>query len=340
MRVFCGWVKITANPVVDNATILTINNAAATTVAQLRVRTVANGGLITARATTGVGAQNGPNICDGAWHFVELKLNTSGASAILDWRVDRVAYTQSSNTLASANTDRINFGSQTAAEDTTTCWDDCIGSVTAADFDNSTYWPSPFFSTTAGYRIVMANPSAEGTDDTGTNNVVNQAGTQGSTMWQSVDDWITGAADGNTTYLTYQSTTLGDAASNWAEVLLDDKPVGISEIWAACGLAASISASTTASSMLVRVWDQDGSASLGDVVPGDISELTTKYHRLMLTTPASGWLSAFNNLRIRIGISGDTNPLPRITAVGIQYVHTLASSIPRVESPFQHMLLR
>lgn len=332
MRCFAGWFKIVANPAVDNATILLLGGPSTVIMAQFRVRTVANGGFITGRAVNAAG-QTGPNVCDGAWHLLEFKLDTTTGTAALDWRVDNVAQTQSTAALATQNSDRLSFGSQTAADDTTVAWDDCIGSVTAADYDSRNWGRG-------GWRVVMANPSAEGTDVTGTNNVVNQAGTQGSTMWQAVDDWITGAADGNTTYLTYQSTTQGDAATNYAEVLLDDKAATANEIWGAVGNAGAISASTTASSMIVRVRDVDGSANLGDVVPGDISETTTRYMRLLLTTPASGWGSAFNNLRMRIGLSPDTNPLPRITAVGIQYVYPDVSYPPRVPYPFKPLLVR
>lgn len=326
MRVLAGWFKLPSGaPSVDRSDIITVHNAGGTKVAGVSIRTSGNGSFIEAEAATGT-RQQGPAITDTGWHLLELKIDVSGTTWKVDWRVDRVAQTQATQGSHTADVSAtIRFGSNTAAHTATVAWDDVIGSVTGTDYDNSTYWPSSSGDLLSkGWIIAISTPSGEGTDVLGTTNQVRNAAGTTSNLYQEVDDWVNGAAAADTTtYVTYASTTQGDAASNYAEVALTDLPSGVAAVWAVVGNAAMTAAGNNADAMIVRVVDSAGT-TLSDIVNGDVSNASNlEYYRTnaLVTVPANGWLTDFNGCKIRIGLSSDTNPLPRASAVGLQFVY-------------------
>ena len=249
---------------------------------------------------------------DGSWHFLEFQFTSNGTTWTMDWRIDGVAQTQCSEGGHAATDQVVHFyGSGTAAHNAHFQLDDVIRSVTNGEYPLSQYLSSQ------EWAVRMKVPTGDGTHSTGTNNVRGD-GAETTNLYQKVDDWATGAVAAND-YLTYTSTTTGDAASRYAEVTLANLDGDEEAIWGARALAATISAGTGSNSMRARLVDASNN-TLADPCD-DVSETTVRYHRVIATTPSGGWLTDFNGLKFRIGLCNlDTNPLPRIAAVGVEYV--------------------
>lgn len=309
----CGalWFKITTAPVNDRSRMYTIADATPTQMFLFEIRSAGNGGII--EGLVGSTRGTGPAVCDGLWHKLEYKLVSSGTTWTLDWRIDGVALTQvTEGSHVATNMSRQFFGSGTASHNLTCQYDDFLGSVTADDFDSANWGRD--------WRIIGAYPNGEGTDVLGSTNPIVFTGA--ATGWECLDDAITVAPE-ESTYVTYTSTTTGDATNNYAEITFDDKVHPGMDIWQVMGFCFHFAAGTGANSMLARFVD--GSNNTLTNMAGDVSETTLRGQRAIITAPGAGWPAGFDGIKCRVGLSGqggtpDTNPLPRISALVLQYV--------------------
>ncbi len=295
-----------------NSDILSVSTSTGGMVAHFALGTSGN-----LRATAGFGtAQVGPVVTDGLPHRLDAHINTNGATWTVDWYVDGVAQTQATVAgTAGTGIARIVFGSSTNAHNATWTWDDCILSVTPADFPMS-----QFIGAGQALWVQRLTPNLEGSDhpDIGvpSNAVTLTGAAQG---YQVLDELATGSAAAGT-YVSYTSITTGGAAQNYFEVQLTDKDPLTTEVWAVSGAAACSSAAAGTNNLTVRVMDLTGVAvQLTDIVSGSTNNATAiSYYTALVSPPPSGWMNGLNNARIRVGISSDTNPLPRCHAVVLE----------------------
>ena len=306
--VWSGYFKLPGGaPSVDRSQILRLA-AGATALASITVRTSANGSVLELQPGTGT-RQTGPDCTDGAWHQLELKVNVSANPWRIDWRVDGTGYTQATTAVAASTVSRIVWGSLAAAHTAHVQWDDCVWSATSGD-----YPISQFVGASQDWAVRMYNPTGDGTHVPGTNDVVD-AGGGATNLYQAIDDWLAGAAD-TSTYLTYQSTTLGDAATRYAEMTFADLETDVADIWAVVGETACFAGSTTADNITVRLVDASGT-TITNIFTGDPSQTTLIFSHTLSGVPAGGWMTDFNGVKVRVGFSSDTSPLPRCSAVGL-----------------------
>lgn len=247
---------------------------------------------------------------DSAWHLIDADINCTAATFTIDWKIDGVAQTQVSlggNTPADFSNPRLGD----AATGNLTVWlQDYVLSSTGADYPIGPHVVLPLY------------PTGEGTDVLGsTNAIINQAA--GNTnLYQTVDDW-SGGTPSTTDYTTYTSTTTGDAASNYAEYTMSDPLAAYPNIWDVIGYIAGFASGTNANVATCRVVT-GGGATIDNIGSGiDYSGSTTVlgYHKQLLARPGTtGWDGGvLAGTRVRWGFATDTNPLPRLSAVMLEY---------------------
>ena len=250
------------------------------------------------------------------------------------WGVEATAALFSSNTGANNGTTRIVSSAGTTVLDVYTgdmsetslnyirgmVTDPGGGGWTKADYDGlkarvgfSTNVSAsvPFWSALLLQYAVVDSGSSSVTQTHSTSAIVKKTATR----TQSADARISGIATDDSDYITYTSTTLGDAASNFAEVTFEDATEPT--IWAVQAVVAVESASSTGTNAgVTRIVDGSG-ATVVDIFSGDMSEDTTT--TLVKLVPGTWTTSGLNALKARMGFATDTNPLPRWVAVQLQY---------------------
>ena len=180
MRVLGLEIRLDAPPAA-NSNILLVNDPAGTNLIQIRVDTA---GLIGARFGITGSYTDGPQVADGLWKIISLRLNTSGTTWTLDWSVENAPQTQVSlaGQAAGTTSQRLLLGTGTPAQNATIEYDDLVAST------NSTHHPM------LHHRVHALNPTADGAHNLGSSNpIVNESGT--GTMWSRVDDWAGSGAN-------------------------------------------------------------------------------------------------------------------------------------------------
>lgn len=273
--------------------------------------------------------EDAAGVIDNAWHLLEWRLNTSGTTWTFEWQIDRdpkTTVTEAGHVATSGTTMPTQFlwGTGVLAHNAVCDWDHILGSQTSADY------PLHQFLVSQAWRLRFKGPNADGTHNTGTNNVIGEGG-ETTNLYQHVDDWNTDTPANNAEYLHYTnegtSTPPGDAALRYAELAIQNLTGDEEAIWDVWGLCAAFSVAAGPNVMIARVTDSVNN-TLGDIT-GDISETSIRYHKLLLTPPAPGWLAALDGLKFRVGFSSDVNPAPRIVDVGLTVI-TLVHAIVNV----------
>lgn len=275
------------------------------------------------RATIGAGAaQTGPTLTLDQWYCVEGRMNITGTTWTLDWRVDGVDYTQATLS-GQATTDSIiyfRFGSSTASLNTGVCFfDDYIYSETSADY--------PF----GPGKTAIIVPVADGTHVAGTNIMEDQAGADIGvvTAWNLIDDIPMSTA---TTYI----RQLAIGTGNYAEILFGDIQRNDIIVIAAMAVLAYTSETTSANnggciisadgfSTSTTVWGAPG--ALSDYSDGSTSNLFYKSAKLANVNN----LSAVNNLKARMGYSGDATPDPYWINLAVEVAYYEISNVVNVK---------
>jgi hypothetical protein len=251
--------------------------------------------------------QTGPVITDSAWHLVDMLYDSSGTTYSVTWYVDGVAQTQATLAGQSAS-DWLLIRVGSASTTTSTFWiSDSVASVTSGDFPIGAHHVFPLY------------PNGDGTHVLGSTNAISDAAAGTSNLHQSVDDW-TGSTPDTTTYVTYASTALGDAASNYAEFGFSNP--ADSTIWDVVLYSAGFAAGTSADSADTRVYTAHAGTLIDSTGLIDHSGSATVlgYYRKVLARPVGGWTaSALNAAVVQWGYSGDTNSIPRLSALMMEY---------------------
>jgi hypothetical protein len=246
---------------------------------------------------------------DSNWHRVDVHAVTSGTTYTLDWTVDGTAQTQSSRaSLTAADMTGLYFGSEQATHTLTVWFQDQVLSATAGDYP-------------IGAHVVLPHyPVSEGTDSLGsTNPIVDESGAQAN-LYQHVDDWNGGLPD-TATYVTFTNTALGDAATHYAEFVFGT-PANYVAIWDVVGYVAGFAAGTNAdqASTSVKLSDGTNVDFIGQNIDYSGSTTVLGYFKQLLARPSGGWtVSNLTGIKARWGLSGDTNPQPRLSAVMMEY---------------------
>ncbi len=283
-------------------------------------------GKLNAIVTGGVTQVTAASLADGLWHLVDFRYDTSGATATIDWQVDGAAQTQATKVQAAADQTPMILGLTTTTTTMTVFYSDWCVSFTTGDYPLGAHHVNPLF------------PTGMGTSTLGTTNpIVNESG-NGTNLYLSVDDWASGAAD-TTTYVTYTSTTLGDAASNFAEFTMTDVVGADTVFWGVTAFLAGFSSGTTTNTAACQVLDAHagtrliwignvaGNTGLLDysgsstVLGYQVSSAESSTLRAVVAPPGGGWTATtVNALVIQWGISSNVASLPRLSSVMLEYV--------------------
>ncbi len=321
-RVLVGsfYIKYAAAPNVTTS-VFRHNNASGDILFQ-----ITTDGKLNAIVSGGTTRPTAASLADGLWHLVDYRAISSASPATIDWAVDTSAQTQATNAQTAADMTSLQYGIVTATSTMTVFISDVCVSATSGDYPLGAHHINPLF------------PTGEGTETLGTTNTIINESASGTNLYLSVDDWATGAAD-TTTYVTYSSTVLGDAASNFAEFTMSDVAAADTVFWGLYGMLAGFANGTGADTAACQVltahagtrlaWlgnvagntgliDYSGSATvLGYNFSSAESSATLP---AVIAPPGGGWTaSAVNALVVQWGFSNDTNAIPRLSAVLLEY---------------------
>lgn len=267
-------------------------------------------GTLTAQIGTSGGQTTAGTYNDSNWHRIDMRIDTSGTTQTIDWYVNGVLQTQVSRSgLTAADMTGWRLGSTNAAENATCWYQDFVISVTTGDFP------------IGGHVVLPLYPVGEGTETLGTTNaIVDEAAAQAN-LYQHVDDW-NGGTPNTTDYITYTSTTTGDAASNFAEFTIQS-PASNAVIWDVAGYVAGFAAGTNVDTADTQVLTAHGGTlidHIGNLIDYSGSTTVLGYFKQPLARPSGGWTPAnLGAAVIQWGRSTDTNPQPRLSAVMLEY---------------------
>jgi hypothetical protein len=269
----------------------------------------------------------GPNVSvDGAvpslntWYCLDVKVFVGSTTWTLNWKIDNVNQTagswsgQTSTTFNTALT--LGATSTLGGADT---WDgymdDWIVSQTAADYP------------IGGGGTKALIPSSDGTHNAGTNVMENQAGADIGvvTAYDLIDAIPMSTA---TTYI----RQLANGTGNYAEVQFANINTALYDIIGAMGLLAYTSETTTTNSggciiskdsfsTQTVIWGVTG--ALADYSDGATTNLF--YKSVILTTTTD--LDKVNNLKARIGYSGDASPDPYWVNLMVEVAYKFPASL-------------
>jgi hypothetical protein len=242
----------------------------------------------------------GPVAVAGTWHRFDFRSNISANPWVLAMQVDGVDFGSVTRATAASTHTRVRYGTN-SAHTFTANYDDCVISVTSADYP------------IGDLKVLSLVPTSDGTHVGPANSIEDQAGvdivTPGyTTAWQLVDEWPANSTD----YVAQAVIGAGDYAEvnfgNTSETTIHD----------VMGIAALRSATTSASNGTTKVIRSD--ATEITIFSGDMSETALHYKNILITRPGGGWTqSEVNALYARMGFSSDATPDPWWSALMLQY---------------------
>jgi len=271
-------------------------------------------GTLIAQTTNASAQQTAANVCDSLWHRVDFRADVSTATFTMDWMVDGVPQTQVSAAGTSADFTFWTPGSVTTTHTATFWMQDPVISYTTGDYP-------------IGPHLCLAvYPLGEGTDALGTTNKIVDQGGGTTNLYTTVDEW-NGGLPNTTDYVTYTSTTLGDAASNFAEFTFQPLPGWvIGDLWDVQGIIAGQCSTTGSGAVPVdtQVLTAHG-GTLIDHIGNLVDYLATAaglgYFRQKLARPSGGWTkSGFNGIVAQWGRATSTATLPRLSTIMLEVV--------------------
>lgn len=240
------------------------------------------------------------SVADGQWHLLDWRADVSTSTFTMDWTLDGVAQTQTSRASQTpADFASWRFGSPSAGNTLTAYLQDYVLSVTSGDYP-------------IGPHLVKAlYPTGDGTHNL--NGHITNATSGTTNLYQSISDWNGGLPD-TATYLTQNAI----GASDYAEVTLSDPAEGT--IWDVGFIMAAYADGVNADTADLRFVDSGGTTiySTG-LLDYSVSTTVVGYHREILARPGAGWDATIAGTKVRWGFSTDATPLPRLSAVIVEY---------------------
>lgn len=249
---------------------------------------------------TGSGASVGTeNLILDTWHRIDLRLNLTATTWILEWYLDGVQQTNAelSGQLTNDTIDALRFGSTSSSSAYTIYFDDVVISLTNADYP------------IGNVSVESLIPSADGTHNAGTNVMEDQAGNDigAVTAYNKLNSVPTDSSE----YI----KQVANGSGNYVEVLFGDIQANHSSIIGAMGLLVYTSQNTTSNNGAC-VISKDGfstkTAIWGDTTsPLDYSDGSTSnpFWKSVLINGVVD-TSTVNSLIARLGYSTDTSPNP------------------------------
>lgn len=255
-------------------------------------------GQITAKMGAGTTQTDSVDVCDGAWHRIDARCQTSTATGRLDVQVDGTALTQATDAITAADITDWNFGHTAGTVDYTVYVSDFVMSATGADYPMG------------DHICKKLEINGTGTHSKGSGAFTDQTGaTTDAALLAAVDD----AWDGTTPELSqtgddYTTQTANDGAG-YVEFTLADPSE--STIWGAqLGTLMAALAATTADNGETRLVDSGGStlATTGLIDPSGSATVYNGY-RIIASAPGGGWDgTALTGVKVRFGFSTDAAP--------------------------------
>jgi len=282
-------------------------------------------GQITAKAGAGGTVQNGSvDVCDGAWHRIDARCVTSGATFTLDVQVDGTALTQATDPATAADITDWNFGLTTGTVDYTIYYSDFVMSATGADYPMG------------DHICKMLEINGTGTHGPGAGAFTDQAGgTSDAALLAACDD----AWDGTTPELSqtgedYVQQTANDSIG-YVEFTLEDPTE--SAIWNRVQLGTLMASedATTANNCVTQLVDSGGTtlATTGLVDPSVSATVYTGYRPMAIVDPGAGWSgTTLSGCKVRFGFSTDAAPDALFNSAIVEYASPW-SAAPAVDIP-------
>ena len=261
-------------------------------------------------ATGSVSATSTTTLTGSQWYKVLVEFDARANPGIIRCYIFDTQEEISINTIAqaSANFTAINLGNSSTAAGLRSVlnFDDYMLYNAAGDYD--------LLKGIGPYGIRLLIPNAVGTHGTPGNfqDESSVALTSGdTTSWNKLDD-LTAAAD-TTTYVKQVTTT------GYLEYKLAPPTVG-NGIIAVRAYMAVLSSTTTANNISFRMFD--GTTESADLQSATVGSTSVVWRGAQVPRPSGGdwpmsdWLN--QNVRFRVGYSSDINPVPQITAIGVE----------------------
>lgn len=256
---------------------------------------VGTAGQVSILMGAGSAANVGSAIATGAWHYVDVKIDTSGPTATMSAKLDGGTEASSSVAQVSANITSIRRGFPGAPTTGTVYIDQGYASA----FADYPIGPGAV----AGYR-----PISDGTHTaTGTNIVKGTTATPvGAAITNATTDayqWVDDATISSTGDFWNQQTV----ATEYVEVGFGTIAVAPLAVEVLVALSAASTAAGTQKSVL---WDGVTAVDMYALSTIGVAHPTLLYKRAIYTVSMSGaWTAAlFNALHFRWGYSGDATP--------------------------------
>jgi hypothetical protein len=276
---------------------------------------VASTGVCSMQWSTGT-AQTGPTLAVDTWYRVDLLANQGAGTKTCDWQIDGAAQTQATLVEAASTFTSIRCGGSTA--ETMTFWyDDVFISVTSGDYP------------IGASQAVGLSSNADGTHNAGTNIMEDASGNDigAVTAFNLLDDVPMG--NGTTTDRVQQT---GAGTGNYAEVQFADMPSSS----AVNGVMAYLcyQSAATQANQGATIVSADDFSTFSDVfgnptTRGDMSETSDFFKSVIVAPPGGTWSEAeVNNLKMRIGYSGDVNPVPYWLSVECEVDYVPGAAAP------------
>ncbi len=249
----------------------------------------------------------------GVWYRFDIRLNVSGNPHTCDWQVDGHAQTQATLGVAATTINSAGIRLGTSSTHTYNCYyDDVVCSVTTGDYPIGP----------GGTELLI--PSADGSHNAGSNIMEDNAGTDiGATP---AYDKINSVPMGNTTVYIKQANA---GTGNYADVTLANISATHNGIIGAMAVLAYRAATATTDnggciitkdgfSTSTTIWGASGALA-------DYSESSVFWKSVIVAGAIDD--TTVNALEVRMGYSGDANPVPWWVDLAAEVAYTVASGL-------------
>ncbi len=271
-------------------------------------------GHIQSKVGSGTAQTSSGTYADSAWHRIDFKADTTGATALLDVQVDGTdVLTQATLALATANMTGIICGDNTVATAQTIYLQDLCWGTTSGDYP-------------LGDHICLGSTiNGTGTHSKGAGTWTDQAGsTADADLLAAVDDaWNGTTPELSQTGEDHVKKTADINGNDYLEFTIEDASSATSAVWGAHpGALIAALDSTTANAQSFRLYDSGGNvlANPGAIDASISSTAYSAYRVYSTAAPAGGWASGFNGCVVRWGYSTDVTPNPVMNAMYVEYV--------------------
>lgn len=276
--------------------------------------------------SSATGEQTGPNVNDGAWHTVELQLDTSANPWTIDWWVDNVKQTQATRAVAADTVTNCVVGAATAPTETVIVrYDDWIFGTWTSAADRYT-----------DVKVVRLSPGSDGTHNTAggatfiggdtatTPNFTNST----TTVWQLLDDFPLALARSTTDNVSAETHVAGDYLEVKNTAASSGEPTALAvTAWMQYSSPATTANGGSAAVVRTSAGTDNEITGAGNFTTGaDYSETSNFLKSVLVPNPSSWTKTELDAIRFRIGRasnSSDVSPRPTWQALLTQVAYPI-----------------